>query len=341
MSTLNYSKRLQNLQTRRFDEISQRTTLSENFNKAIIPENLKYLVESMKPIERNYNDKTFEAAERVRTHLENGLKLKVTMAYRTQGSVITKNNIKIHSDIDLLAVIDRYHYYEPGKTPHSPYTDTDPDEDIKDLRQQSIKIMKEIYDEVETSGSRCISIYNKSLKRKVDIVFCYWYHPEEYRQTMDEFHRGIYLYDFFKNQKQSDFPFMHMARVNQKGDQTQDGSRRATRLLKSLKADSETLIDLSSFQLTTIIQSIENHLIHYTPLSDINIARSTSHQLSRIIADPMLRQSISSPNGKEKPLIKEETVPHLVRLNNDLITLISDCSLELHSSLTQRNLTIY
>src|SRR5690606_33827546 len=114
-------------------------------------------------------------------------------------------------------------------------------------------IMKEIYDRVDDTGAKSISIYNKNLRRKVDIVFAYWFDTPRYYEYNDEYYRGVQLYDFPKRVRQStDYPFAHIQNVNQKGSNTNDGSRRGIRLLKNLKADSDQSIDLSSFQLATI-----------------------------------------------------------------------------------------
>jgi hypothetical protein len=120
-------------------------------------------------IDKKYNDKTIDAANRVQKHLENGYDLHFSRAYRTQGSVTTSTNIKVHSDFDLLTIIDRYHFTGIGVPNDNPYTDSKPNSDIKSLRSQSEKIMEDIYDEVDKTGKKNISIFNKSLNRKVDI----------------------------------------------------------------------------------------------------------------------------------------------------------------------------
>lgn len=340
MATLNYNTRLQNLKTRRFDEILQKSALSENFGRSVLPENLEYLIESMRPIGSKYNSITAEAASNVQKHLERDLQLHFTRDYRTQGSVITGNNIKVHSDIDLLAVVGRYYYLAPSLPNPFPYTDSDPDEDIKKLRQEATKILQKQYDIVDNSGRKSISIYNKNLKRKVDIVFCYWYQTPEYQNSGNEVYKGIYLYDFPQSRKELDFPFLHMHEVNLKGELTNDGSRRATRLLKTLKADSEKII-LSSFQLTTIVHQVENSLLYYSPGRELSIAKAASDELTYIIDNPNYRRTILSPNKKETPLSDDSIVPSLEELNKDLKQLTSDCSLEVANTLTQKKILTY
>ena len=196
MPLTDYQRRIDNLEQRRFDRELNKSVLSESFKRSTLPSSIKYMIESMIPIDKKYNDKTKEAARRVQNHLENKLDLHFKRDYRSQGSMMTKTNIKVHSDFDLLTLINRYHYTAPNVEQTNTYTESDPTTDIKDLRSQSEKIMDSIYDEVDKSGAKSIAIFNKSLNRKVDIVFCYWYHTKEYIEQNSEYYRGVYLFDF-------------------------------------------------------------------------------------------------------------------------------------------------
>ncbi|RZK42956.1 MAG: hypothetical protein EOO61_05145 [Hymenobacter sp.] len=337
MATLNYQTRLAKLQNRRFDPGLHRVMLSESFNRSDIPEDIKYLVESMRPIGKDYNDRTIKAADNVQTHLENGFNVHFARAYRTQGSVRTGTNIKAHSDIDLLAIVDRYHY--PEDHPISPYTASIPRDDIQELRKQATAILKAKYDEVNADGENCVSIFNKSLYRKVDVAFGFWYNSNEYDRTNDEYYRGIFLHKHPSCERKRDFPFAHLHNVNLKGDQTVDGFRRGVRLLKNLRADSEVeLQHLKSFQLTTIVHAIDNGQLYYRPGQEMSIAHAISGELTRLIDSPAYRQSIKSPNGMEQPLGKEGIEKDLLLLKADLDTLIEDAAKDISRSYNLQNI---
>jgi len=338
---LDYQRRLQSLQNRRFDNELNESALSKLFSSTSIPPNIKYLMESMRAIDKKYNDRTIEAAERVKTHLESNLNLHFKRAYRAQGSVTTLTNIKVHSDYDLLTIVDRYFFVAPDVPNDSPYTETDPNSDIKELRKQSEKIMTEKYDIVDKTGVKSISIFNKNLSRKVDIVFCFWYNIKKYEETKNEYYRGINLFDFQKEQRIVDYPFAHISAVNDKGSNTNDGSKKAIRLLKNLKADSNVEIGLSSFHLTTIIHSIENSNIFYYQGKELNIAKETSKQLGKIISDDSFRKSIESPNGTEKPLQDDKLILEMQKLKSDLDLLIEDVSKEFYYNYFETKQLIY
>lgn len=337
---INYTRGLQNIQNRRFDKELNESVLTKAFSDTGIPENIRYVWESMKPIPDKSNTKTFEAAKRVQDHLEGKFNLHFYRDYRTQGSVTTKTNIAVHSDYDLLTLVRRYHYVAPPLTVTHPYTDSEPKDDMADLRSQAEQILKSIYDEVDTSGAKSVKVFNKHLNRKVDVVFGFWYNTKEFVDTGNEIHRGIYLYNFLEKKKEEDFPFKHSYSVNVKGDATNDGSRKGIRLLKNIKVDSDQKIELTSFQLTTIVHSIENSKVFYMTGGELSIAQAISHQLDTLINNPSIRSEVISPNATEKPLTSD-TVPQMQKLKTDLDTVIRDAARELSSSYLQRRLLTY
>lgn len=328
MAQLNYKRRLENLQNRKADPLSNFKGLSESFERNTLPENVKYLMESMRPIDEKYNSATKQASDNVKSHLERELNVSFSRNYRNQGSVMTNTNIKLYSDIDLLAIIGGYHYLAPALLPSpNPYLGN-PYADIIDLRKQSTEILKRQYDDVDTTGKKSIAIFNKNLRRKVDVVFSFWYNTSEFQKTTEEYYRGIYLFDFEKSQQILDYPFAHILNVNSKGNNTSDGSRKGIRLLKSLKVDSDINIDLNSFQLTTIVHSISNVDLIYYKGREIDIAEAISEELYKLITNNDYRRSIVSPNGTEHPLHNSNCIPELSKLKIDLDQLIRDCKAE-------------
>jgi hypothetical protein len=332
MATLNYAKRLNNLQARKFDDVLNESALSKAFDSYDMPANLKYLLESMRAIDKKYNDVTIQASDNVRNHLERELNLHFNRDYRTQGSVVCGTNIQLHSDIDLLNIIARYHYLPANVLVTNPYTESDPKIDIEQLRDQSTRIMRAKYDDVDSTGVKSIWIYNKNLRRKVDIVFAYWYNSEQYLEHNSEYYRGVQLYDFPARERQdSDYPFAHIQNVNQKGDYTNDGSRRAIRLLKNLKADSDQKNGLSSFQLTSLVHSIDNNRLQYRTGLEWSIAKAVSDEMMKLIENAAYRKQVKSPNAMESPLSDDGLVAEIKKLKSELDELLADTAKEIQS----------
>ncbi|RYY91037.1 MAG: hypothetical protein EOO15_00415 [Chitinophagaceae bacterium] len=331
MPPLNYTRRLENLRDRRFDKELNESLLTKTFSAGTLPEDLRYLAESMQPIDQKYNQKTLTAAENVMNHLKKGLDLPFGLAYKYQGSVMTSTNIKTHSDIDLLTVINNYSYIQKTPVPN-PY-EGDPNSDIINLRTKALNLLKGIYVDVDDKGAKSITIVNKSLKRTVDIVPSFWYNSDKYYETNDEFYRGVHLFDFVKKHKlKADYPFAHIKNVQNRGNLTNDGFRKAVRLLKTLKADADSEVNISSFQITSLVYSMPAADVSYTPGAELTIAENVSKFITKMLDDQAFRNSIQNPNKTEYPFENSDTVPHLRSLREDLDQLIADCKSELKNA---------
>ena len=140
---------------------------SDSFARTRLGDSSKYVLESMKQIDPEYTKNTFKASENIQTNLKNGLdKEKIEVTFRHQGSIITNTHIKLHSDIDLLTIIERFYSLEPPQVPTIPY-EGDPLKDLKDLRNKSFSILNSIYDQVDNSNSKSIKVFPQIRKGKL------------------------------------------------------------------------------------------------------------------------------------------------------------------------------
>ena len=109
-------------------------------------------------------------------------------------------------------------------------------------------------------------------------------------------------------------------------------------MLKNIRSDSDN--KLNSFQLTTIIHSIENQELPSAIGTEIILANNISKQLNHLINNPTYRRSIQSPNGTENPLT-DDCVKEMEKMKEELDTLVSDGYLEMKSSNLQRTINSY
>lgn len=65
MASLDYTKRLVSLQNRKFDRELNESLISKSFSSRDIPDNVKYLVETMRPIDQKYNERTLDSAKEI------------------------------------------------------------------------------------------------------------------------------------------------------------------------------------------------------------------------------------------------------------------------------------
>jgi hypothetical protein len=326
----NYTQRLEKLKKRRLDDQIQKAVFSESFSDIRISESVKYALESMSPINPSYTKNTYVASEKIKNNLTKELNNKgLTVVYRHQGSVETDTHIKLHSDIDILVFTEKYHSMEPPLTPLSPYKG-DPLADLKELRQECYNVLNSTYNQVDNSKAKSIQVFPTNPKRKVDVVPANWVNTQEYQTTSNEKYRGVHIYDKDNHSRQKDFPFMHIANVKVKNVSVNGGLAKLVRLLKTLKVDADYEINLSSFEITSIVYDMENHSLNKPKYQELLLLNEGSRQLDKVITNKLYRESLKSPNGKEIVFGTSETkIVELIKLKLELDELIEDITEEL------------
>lgn len=326
----NYTQRLEKLKKRRLDEQLQKAVLTESFSDIRISESVKYALESMSPIDSSYTNNTYVASENIRNNLTSGLNNKgLTVEYRHQGSVETNTHIKLHSDIDILVFTKKYQSMEPPLTPTNPYQG-DPLADLKELRQECFNILDSIYNQVDNSKAKSIKVFPTNPKRKVDVVPANWVNTVDYQTSSNEQYRGVHIYDKDNHSRQKDFPFMHIANVKAKDNLVSGGLAQLVRLLKTLKVDADYEINLTSFEITSIVYAMENHALNKPKYQELLLLNEGSRQLERVIIDKFYRENLISPNGGEKVFgTSESKIVELKKLKLELDELIEDITEDL------------
>jgi hypothetical protein len=332
-----YSKRIENLRQRRQDPILKKTILSESFDKSTFGDSLKYVFESMKEIDPRYNSKNFDASNIVQDHLKTGLnKNNIEISFRHQGSLETNTNIKLHSDIDILVIIEKFVSLEPPQIPTSPYTG-DPLKDLSDLRELSFRILYGIYNEVDNSKSKAITAKLTNPQRKVDIIPSNWWITNNYNQYKDEFYKGIRLYDKKKNIRINDLPFLHSYRINYKDNEVGGGLKKIIRLLKTLKADSDVEIKLSSYEIQGIVYNMDKLSLTKSSNETLKLLLEINNYINLLINNQIYREGLMVPNGTELVFGSNTSkINELIKMKEELEEIIADLRQEivpLHKSL--------
>lgn len=327
----NYTQRLDKLKKRRTDDLLEKSYLSESFSKAEFNESVKYALESMKPIDASYTQNTFLASEKVQANLTKGLDAKnITVSYRHQGSVETDTSIKLHSDIDLLVITGKYHTLEPPMKPIIQYTG-DPLNDLKELRTASYSVLNNVYKQVDDSKAKAIQVFPTDPKRKVDVIIANWYHSVEYsNNSSNEKLIGIQIYNKEEHSRQADFPFLHISKVNEKDINANGGLKKLIRLLKTLKVDADYEINLTSFEITSMMYDMSLMSMIKSDHNSLLLLPAASNQLDKLITDKAYREGFLSPNGKELVFgVHTEKIVEIKKLKLELDELIQDITEDL------------
>lgn len=330
----NYSSRLTELRNRRndlsvlqeaygvkgytFDSFSQYIKKSKEKNDV---EN--YFFESMMPVDKIYTDNTVKEADRVKNQLDKMKTASLNFDYEYQGSVSNNTHIKAHSDIDVLVIISKYITLQHPLVPANPYQGN-PISDLMELRLASEKHLTGAFPQanVDCSGAKAIGLSGGSLKRKVDVVPSNWYDTVEYDRSKEKHYRGIQVLDKYKRERILNTPFYHNYLLDVKDKITLGNFKRIVRLLKTLKADSDQDISLSSYDIVAIAYNIENtkYLTGDRYLFLLKNIHSSLKSLIALSAD--VRNNIDVPDKSRKIFDKAEKLTGLIRLTEEVEDLL-------------------
>lgn len=318
------ASRLEKLNLRRTDPlVANAQLMNEAYRKIAQSESVKYVVGAMQPIDPEYTKSTYAQARRVINQL--GERLTVNCEYEYQGSVTNDTHIKAHSDIDVLAIIGKFYCLEAPQQPTNPYKG-DPIQDLLDLREEASASLKKAFPEatVDASGSKSISVQGGSLRRKIDVVPSNWLNTNKYVETNQKIWRAVEVLDSNNRCKLKNTPFLHNAWISHKDSNTNGGLRKAARLLKSLKYDSEA-IDLSSYDLVSIAFNIPGQELAVDRGMELSILNTCHTYCLNLLRDAEMRRSLSVPDGHRKIFAEgHATDAGLQQLCNELGALVND-----------------
>jgi hypothetical protein len=242
-------------------EAAREIVLENEMKKSIatsgLSENEYWIYESMKEVGEQYRMKSYLESKKISNKLHEDGMLNVDFDY--QGSVTNNTCIRDASDIDLLVITNDFYGLEPPLKPLVPYAG-DPLQELKEIRKNCFNIIKKSFysSKIDTTKSKCISVSKGTLQRDVDVVVCNWFHTIQYNNTNEEFQKGIQVLDVSKNRHVINLPFLHNKLLDDKDIRTNGKYKSFVRLIKSIKSDADDNIDISSYEITSLLYHMPN-----------------------------------------------------------------------------------
>jgi len=329
------STRLDRLNSRRVDDYVANAKLqNEVYRRISNTDSVRYVIGSMQPIDPEYTKNTYEQGERVCKQLQK--RLATSCDYEYQGSVTNDTHIRARSDIDVLVITQDFETLERPQAPSNPYQG-DPIQDLIDLRQDAVTCLSDAFPEanIDSSGSKSIAIDGGSLRRKIDVVPANWYNTNLYAEHKNKVFRGVQILDAEAKARLKNTPFFHNALINMADSKCNGGLRKAARLMKSLKYDSDN-VDLSSYDIVSIAYNIPQDKLNVPFGGDLQILDVCFEYCFRLYQDESLRSSIEVPDGHRKVFTEgHATLKGLVELTLELKQLLDDVLKENERSFTK------
>lgn len=292
---------------------------------------IKYVIGAMNPVDLKYTHNTIAEGERVKNQLSKLKDSGFSVEFRYQGSVTNNTHIKAHSDIDVLTLHTGFHTLEAPQVPPNPYAG-DPVKDLCELRDECYSILLNAFPaaEIDNSGAKSIGLQGGSLRRKVDVVPSNWYNTNLYAQTREEYHRAVMVLDYYNKTRIANTPFYHNKLLDDKDTITATNFKKVVRLLKTLKADSDKKINLSSYDLAALMYHQEDYsyLVGQSPL---RLIMNSLSFMKKVYDDKTYRDSLLVPD-KSRTIFERATVSDLELLIIELDKVAHDIMNDLSAS---------
>jgi hypothetical protein len=340
--TIDYAKSLSNLRLRRNGVSEGLVTVeaalakSERYERRASTTATRYALGAMQEVDPDYTRVGIEEADRVIEQLTSGLRDVGTYAeYKLQGSVPLNVHIRGASDVDLLVLLGPWLTYDragPRANSYTAYTGTvSVLQDVKDLRINCEDILTRRYwgAKVDTTGDKSIKLSEGSFKRQIDVVPSHWNDSAEYQASASEADRGVCILHKSRGETISNLPFRHIARINAKDGETNGGAKRAIRLLKNLKADTDRPIDLSSYDIAALMWHCDPRLIRMLPGYELVVLAGTDAHLAALASNYTNTSALETPDGTRRIIDKPGKFDSLVALSAEVSALADAVLVEL------------
>jgi len=229
----------------------------------------------------------------------------------------------------------QFYTIEPPARPVNPY-DGDPLAELNQLRESCARVLAAAYPTavVNDSPGPSVSISGGSLRRKIDVVISNWWDTNEYQSLRKKVVRGVRVFDSKAYERIDNRPFLHNARIEERDAALAGNVRKVARLLKSVKYDADTNVDISSYDITSIAYRMPEEFMRLGHGEELALVENTRMFLRFLVDTPSYRDSLRVPN-EMRPIFggKGATVAGLSRLYQELQDLVDDINRDLARSL--------
>jgi len=295
--------RIEKLRARRTDPYEiRKLAFDEAIEKIKEDDSIKYVMETMTPIEKSYTDATYEEGNRVKNQLSKVLNFGGTKAeFRYQGSVTNDTHIRIYSDLDLLVIDTDFATVEPPGKVSFLYSG-DPLAELKKLRADCTAVLRDAFPlaKVNADGGKCLSISGGSLRRKIDVVIANWWDTVEYQNCRNEVLRGVKVFDATLLKRHENKPFYHNLLVDQRDKQFNGNLRKVCRYLKSEKYDADSGVSISSYDIVSIAWNMPDSYLTGDKGTELALAQNAREFLHFLLNNDSARSSLLVPNAMRR-----------------------------------------
>jgi len=292
----------------------------------------RYALGSMQAVSDTYTRVSKETADRIANQLKERLvKVGIHAEFHLQGSVPLDVHIKGVSDVDLLTLSNELFTYDPKGAVAQRGGYKNP------AKRSSLEVLNELRNLVEScledafpavkvdkSGAKAVKVSGGSLARDVDVVPAHWADTILYQDTGTASHRGTRILDKKKQVTIENQPFRHIELIRTRCNNVSGGLRKAIRLCKNVKADSDRNIILPSFDIASVMYHANLEALRLGNNYELSILAETQRHLDQLASDHDLAKTLYVPDGSRLIFDTNEKLQGLNELSYDIDELLND-----------------
>ena len=348
-----YKSLARNIEARLNPDAMNESIDTRAFNKAIgdiagYDDPDDFISKAMKSVGPDYTSISIEAGSMVKMHLKTML---ANVDYEYQGSVMTNTHIKGRSDIDLVCISNKFYYYDRPevnrylnnealrnqlevsviqkfeRTRDTPAYAGDALDDLHVIRTGGEAVLGKKYIICDISHAKAVKITNQNLHRDVDIVTAAWYDDVISIARGGGDYRGIQVYNKDRySLEDADYPFLSIARINERGVLTSQRSKKMVRFLKNVRHFSDQDIKLNSFDINAICYDITASL--YMLENERGLVRVLYDQVDKLCTSTIYADRLMSVDGHSfifwAQSDREDKLANLQKLRKELYQILVD-----------------
>lgn len=302
-------------------------SLTKSFGNKTKSKNFQYALVSMQEVDAQYTSISYREAERVAKQIGSGLlRLGKTVTVELQGSLPLNVHLRRVSDVDMLVWPGSFFVFDAygvGASGYSSSTSNSVSE-ITTLRSQCVAVIRTSFPaaKVDDSGAKCITVTEGSLLRDIDVVPSVLYRTAAYQSTQKDEDRGVEIHDKKAQKLITNYPFKVRALINAKDDRTDGGCKKAIRLLKNMKEDSDTSIALSSFNIMSLVYAMPDSSLAHLTYFQGKIVSSLQDWFFTLANDEAKLKNLDTVDGSRKIVLSAADVLAVKQMADELNTLV-------------------
>jgi len=297
----------------------------------------RYVLGAMQEVDAEYTRISIETAQRIGRQLDQALaESGYPVEFRLQGSVPLNIHIRGVSDVDLLTLSADFHTYSPAGSRataghYVPAASWRTSKGVLlSIRQETEKTLRARYSAatVDTGGGKAVKIYGGSLPRPVDVVPSHWFDTFDYQQSGYERDRAVTIFDKNNDKTIENYPFLHIALIDTRDTQTAGSLKKAIRLCKNVRSDSDYKIDLPSFDIASLMYHSDQTALARGSYYELAVLTEAQRHMDYLYHHKSYAQTLRVPDGSRRILDTDEKFEAMKLLSYELDDLLRQVAKE-------------